>query len=67
MNKQRGVLFGIQILTGLAALSFGATAILAVSDSTGTFFPLQGFLQNLGLAFGAIALGFLAGYFQNKE
>jgi len=63
MNKQQGVLVGIQLLAGLAAVLFGVTALLAVWDSAGKFQPLQGFLQNLGLAFGAMALGWLAAYF----
>ncbi len=67
MDKKRGVLVGIQILAGLAAVAFGATAMLAVWDYTGKFYPLHGFLQNLGLALGAVALGLLAGYLQMKE
>jgi hypothetical protein len=60
------VLVGIQILTGLAAVLFGATAFLSVWDSAGKFAPLYGFLQNLGLALGAMAVGFLAAYFQKQ-
>lgn len=67
MDKKRGVLVGIQILTGVAVLLFAATAMLAVWDSAGKFYPLHGFLQNLGLALGFTALGFLAGYLQMKE
>lgn len=59
-ERARGVLVGVRILAGAAAVAFGATAMLAVLDAGGRFLPLHGFLQNLGLAFGALALGFLA-------
>ncbi len=67
MDKKRGVLIGVQILAGFAVVIFGATAMLAVWDSAGKFQPLHGFLQNLGLALGALALGYLAGYLKMKE
>ena len=40
---------------GVAFAAFGAAALLAVWDAAGRFYPLHGFPQNMGLAFGALA------------
>jgi hypothetical protein len=66
-EKERGVLVGVKMLAALAAAAFGATALLSVWDVSGRFHPLHGFLQNIGLALGSVAVGFLAGYLQMKD
>lgn len=67
MDRQRGILFGVQLLSILAALAFGATAFLSVLDTAGRYHPLHGFLHGIGLALAALAIGFLAGYLAKKD
>lgn len=61
------MLVAIKILAGVAFAAFGVAALLAVWDAAGRFYPLHGFPQNMGLVFGALAWGFLAGYLQMKD
>lgn len=67
LDKELGILLGVKILAGVGAAAFGAVALLAVLDTSGRLYPLQGFLQNLALALVAMALGFLASYFEIRH